>query len=41
MIQNGKIIDKFESFVKCNFIPDYITKITGITTNDLKKASNK
>ncbi len=38
MIQNGKIIDKFESFVKCNFIPDYITKITGITTNDLKKA---
>jgi len=38
MLQNGKIIDKFESLVKCNFIPEYITKITGITTKNLKDA---
>jgi len=38
MVQNGKIIDKFESLVKCNFIPEYITKITGITTENLKDA---
>jgi DNA polymerase-3 subunit epsilon len=38
MLQNGKIIDRFESLVKCNFIPEYITKITGITTKNLKDA---
>lgn len=36
--QNGKILDKFESFVKANFIPENISEITGITLNDLKDA---
>ena len=35
MVKNGKIIDKFESFVFCSFIPEYITKITGIEPKDL------
>ncbi len=35
MFQNGKIIDRFESFVECAFLPEYITKITGITPEDL------
>ncbi len=35
MLQNGKIIDRFESFVECTFLPDYISKITGITLEDL------
>ena len=35
MVQNGKIIDRFESFVECTFLPDYISKITGITLEDL------
>ncbi len=38
MVQNGKIIDKFESFVSCAFIPEYITKITGIEPKDLINA---
>ena len=35
MIQNGKIIDKLETFVECAFLPEYITKITGIEPEDL------
>ena len=38
MVQNGKVIDRFESFVECAFLPEYITKITGITPEDLKDA---
>jgi len=38
MIQKGKIIDRFESFVECAFLPEYISKITGITPEDLKGA---
>jgi len=38
MLQNGKIIDRFESLVKCDFIPEYISKITGITPDSLKNA---
>ena len=38
MVQNGKIIDKFETFVNASFIPEYITKITSITIEDLKNA---
>ncbi len=33
--KNGKVIDRFESFVYCNFVPDYIQKITHISQNDL------
>ena len=35
MLQNGKVIDRFETFVECAFLPEYITKITGIEPTDL------
>ncbi len=35
MIQNGEIIDRFETFVECTFLPEYISKITGIEPTDL------
>ena len=35
MIQNGKVVDSFETFVECAFLPEYITKITGIEPTDL------
>ena len=38
--KNGKEIGRFESLVRCDFIPEYITKITNITTDDLKDASS-
>ena len=41
MIQNGKIIDHFETFVECAFLPEYITKITGIEPTDLIGAPSR
>ncbi|KIM05026.1 MAG: DNA polymerase III subunit epsilon [Sulfurovum sp. AS07-7] len=41
MIEDGKIIDKFSTFVRCNMIPEYITKVTGIQHKDLRKAPTK
>ena len=41
MLQNGKIIDKFESFVECAFLPEYISKITGIAPADLVNAPSR
>ncbi|HHD75664.1 MAG TPA: 3'-5' exonuclease [Campylobacterales bacterium] len=38
MIQNGEVIGRFESFVQCAFLPEYISKITGIVPEDLRKA---
>ena len=38
MVQNGSIIDRFESFVECAYLPEYITKITGIEPIDLVDA---
>lgn len=38
MFQDGKIIDRFETFVECAYLPEYITKITGIEPIDLKDA---
>ncbi len=35
MLQNGKVIDRFETFVECAYLPEYITKITGIEPTDL------
>jgi len=35
MIENGKIIDSLETFVECAFLPEYISKITGIEPTDL------
>ncbi len=36
--KNGKVVDRFESFVYCDFIPEYIEKITHISKDDLKTA---
>jgi DNA polymerase-3 subunit epsilon len=38
MFQKNQIIDRFETFVECAFLPEYITKITGIEPIDLKNA---
>ncbi|MCK5853730.1 MAG: 3'-5' exonuclease [Sulfurovaceae bacterium] len=41
MFQNGKMIGKFESFVECAFLPEYISKITGIVPEDLIGAPSR
>jgi len=41
IIQNGKAIDHFESFVECTYLPEYISKITGITPSDLIDAPSR
>jgi len=41
MLQNGKAIDRFESFVECTFLPSYISKITGIQPSDLVDAPSR
>ncbi len=41
MVQNGEIIDRYETFVECAFLPEYITKITGIEPEDLKGAPTR
>ena len=41
MVQNGEIIDRFESFVECAFLPEYISKITGIVPEDLADAPSR
>lgn len=41
MVQNGQIIDHFESFVECAFLPEYITKVTGIVPEDLVGAPSQ
>ncbi len=41
MVQNGEIIDKFETFVECAFLPKYISKITGIEPMDLIGAPSR
>jgi len=41
MIQNGKEIGRFESFVECAFLPEYISKITGIVPEDLIDAPSR
>jgi DNA polymerase-3 subunit epsilon len=35
MVQDGEIIDRFQSFVYSTFVPEYISKITGIEPQDL------
>ncbi len=36
--QNGEIIDKFESFVKADFIPETIQRLTSIAMEDVRNA---
>ncbi len=38
MIENGKVIDKFETFVKADEIPENIVHLTNITLDDVKDA---
>lgn len=35
MVQNAKVIAEYETFVECAFLPEYISKITGIEHEDL------
>ena len=41
MMQNGEVIDRFETFVECAYLPEYITKITGIEPTDLIGAPSR
>jgi len=40
-VQNGKIIDRLETFVSCAYLPDYIIELTKITPEDLKDAPSR
>ncbi|RAX57580.1 hypothetical protein CCZ01_05400 [Helicobacter monodelphidis] len=40
LYESGKIIDHFESFVFCQYIPESITEITGIHLDDVVDAPN-
>ena len=35
MVEKGIIVDRLETFVECAFLPEYITKVTGIEPSDL------
>lgn len=41
LVEEGKIIDRLETFVECAFLPEYITKITGIEPEDLIGAPSR
>jgi len=41
MVQGNAIIDHYETFVECAFLPEYITKITGIEPTDLIGAPSR
>ncbi len=41
MVEDGEIVDRFETFVACTFLPDYITRITGIEPIDLLDAPTR
>ncbi len=35
MVEGDQVIDRFETFVECAYLPEHITKITGIEPEDL------
>ncbi|MBN2825341.1 MAG: 3'-5' exonuclease [Campylobacterales bacterium] len=41
IVQNGEIIDKLDTFVYADEVPEYITKITNITQEDLEGAPSQ
>ena len=41
MVQNGKVIGEYETFVECAYLPEYITKITSIEPEDLIGAPSR
>jgi len=36
--KNSKVLDRFESFIRCDFVPEYIQRITNISQKDLVDA---
>lgn len=41
MIQDGQIIDMYETFVECTYLPQNISRITGIQSSDLVDAPSQ
>ena len=41
MVEEGEVIDRLESFVECAYLPEHITKITGIEPEDLAGAPSR
>jgi len=41
MVEDGRVIDKLETFVECAYLPEHITKITGIEPKDLLGAPSR
>ena len=41
LVENAQVVDRFETFVECAFLPEYITKITGIEPEDLVGAPSR
>ena len=41
MLHKGEIVDRYETFVECAFLPEYISKITGIEHEDLIDAPTR
>ncbi len=41
MVENGEVVDRLESFVECAYLPEHITKITGIEPEDLIGAPSR
>jgi DNA polymerase-3 subunit epsilon len=40
-VQGGEVIDRFETYVACAYLPDQIIKLTGIEPADLNGAPNR
>jgi DNA polymerase-3 subunit epsilon len=41
MVENGEVVGRLESFVECAYLPEHITKITGIEPEDLIGAPSR
>jgi len=41
MLKEGKIVDRYETFVACAYLPEHITKLTGIEPADLVDAPSR
>jgi DNA polymerase-3 subunit epsilon len=41
MVEEGEVIDRLETFVECAYLPEHITKITGIEPEDLMGAPSR
>jgi len=41
MVERGEVRDRFETFVECAYLPEYITKVTGIEPSDLIGAPSR